>query len=431
MTLVDLNLVGEAIRNYRKEKKLRLEDLADENISVSTISNIERGFAHVKKEKVNYLLQKLGINLSDLTVFEQNLQKKDEQISLQLTGLESWIVCDEESKALTELNKLKLADQHSMASRVMYLKGKCHYRLKEWKKATHAFYEAIRLSRLQIESAPLEAACYNELSSTAYQQNEIEQAIAYVEKGLQLVQESSEIQFALLRHKAFYLLKQAKKAEALKLVKDHWPHLNRITQMDLILGFYQIRVHILIAMELWEEAITYAEEGIHLAKQNNQFHSLCVLWGELGKIYVHQHQYELAKTCFRTSQVFEFHVKDKSALISTYTFYGKLLQEQKEYDAASALLNKAIQLGSKYNEIEDLVRAYLTMGQVCLVSENTELAMEHFHQARELATKHRLPVLAYEAIFEAAKVYQTLDSDKFIACTVEMYEMQMAMGSRI
>lgn len=430
MVFVDLNLVGEAIRNYRKEKRLRLEDLSDENISVSTISNIERGFAHVKQEKVNYLLQKLGINISELTTLEKNLQKKDEHISLQLVGLESWIVCGEESKALTELNSIKLSDHHPLASRVMFLKGKCHYRLNEWKKAVHAFYEAIRLSRLQMEETPLEAACYDELSRTAYHQNDIKQAIAYVEKGLCLISENSEVKFSLLRNKAVYLFKQSKGEEALKLLKENWSQLVDLTKIDLILGFYQIHVKLLIAAGLWEEAHTFAEEGIDLAKKNNQYHALCVLWGELGKIYANQLQYDLAEVCFRTSQVFELHVKDKSALISTYTFYGKLLQEQQEYQSASVLLSKAIQLGSKYNEVEDLVRAYLAMGQVSLVCKDTESAMGYFHKARDMATVHQLPTLAYEAIFQAAKVYQELDSDKFIACTVEMYEMQMAMNSR-
>ncbi|WP_028775617.1 helix-turn-helix domain-containing protein [Shimazuella kribbensis] len=429
MVFVDLNLVGEAIRNYRKDKRLRLEDLADENISVSTISNIERGFAHVKQEKVNYLLQKLGINLSDLTILEQNLQKKDEHIALQLTALESWIVCGEESKALTELNGLKLADHHPLAARVMFLKGKCHHHLEEWKKTIHSYYEAIRLSRLHMESSELEAACYDELSRTAYHRNDLNQALAYVEKGLHIKLDETNTKFSLIQNKAHYLLKKGRTAEALKMMKDYWSYLDKMTQIDLVLGFFQIRVKLLLSTELWEEARMYAEDGIELAKQNNQYDALCVLWGDLGKIYAHQCQYELAEVCFRTSQVFEFHVKDKSALISTYTFYGKLLQEQKEYELASVLLTKAIQLGTKYREVEDLVRAYLAMGQVYLVRNEASEAMMYFHKARDLATKFQLPTLAYDAIFQAAKVYQDIDSDKFVACTVEMYEMQMTMDN--
>jgi tetratricopeptide (TPR) repeat protein len=93
------------------------------------------------------------------------------------------------------------------------------------------------------------------------------------------------------------------------------------------------------------------------------------------------------------------------------------------------LLNKAISLGEKNHETSDLVRAYLAMGQVQLASDMAAEAMDYFHKARNLATEHHLPTLAYEAIFQIARVYQEIDSDKFIACTVEMYEMQMVMNS--
>jgi tetratricopeptide (TPR) repeat protein len=430
MAFVDLNLIGEAIRNYRKEKRFRLEDLADGNISVSTISNIERGFAHVKQEKVNYLLQKLGIDMSDLTTLERNLQKKDEQITLQLTAVESWIVCSEESKALTELNSIELTDQHPQAAKVMFLKGKCHHRLAEWKKSIHAFYEAIRLSRLQDnQEYSLESACYDALSYTAYRQNDLEQALAYVEKGLLIPSMQGDTEFSLVKNKALYLLKRSRETEALKWIKDYWQQLAKIRRVDLLLGFYQIRVKLLLSVDMWEEARTFAEEGIAIAKCNGDHDALCVLWGDLGKIYVYQRDYSLAETCFRTSQIFEYHIKEKSALISTYTFYGKLLHEKKDYETASKLLNKAIVLGEKYKEVKDLIHAYLTMGQVQLETENKAEAMNYFDQARILATENQLPTLAYEAIFQVAKVYQTSDADKFIACTVEMYEMQMEMNS--
>lgn len=50
--------IGEVIRKKRKEQGLRLEDLADNNISPATISNIERGINHVNVHKIMYLLKK-------------------------------------------------------------------------------------------------------------------------------------------------------------------------------------------------------------------------------------------------------------------------------------------------------------------------------------------------------------------------------------
>lgn len=52
MLTVGLTEIGHIIRMVRKSRGLRLEDLADENISPATISNVERGVAHVKQEKV-------------------------------------------------------------------------------------------------------------------------------------------------------------------------------------------------------------------------------------------------------------------------------------------------------------------------------------------------------------------------------------------
>ena len=63
MNNLDLAQTGELIRKILKERGLRLEDLADENISPATISNIERGIPHVHVDKIRYLLNKLDLDL--------------------------------------------------------------------------------------------------------------------------------------------------------------------------------------------------------------------------------------------------------------------------------------------------------------------------------------------------------------------------------
>lgn len=47
--------IGELLRKRRKELGLRLEDLADDFISPSTISNIERGLLMSMKKKCGIL----------------------------------------------------------------------------------------------------------------------------------------------------------------------------------------------------------------------------------------------------------------------------------------------------------------------------------------------------------------------------------------
>ncbi|WP_044641037.1 helix-turn-helix domain-containing protein [Risungbinella massiliensis] len=63
MKKLALHEMGEVIRKVRKERGLRLEDLSDDNISPATVSNIERGVAHVSPEKITYLLEKLDLSM--------------------------------------------------------------------------------------------------------------------------------------------------------------------------------------------------------------------------------------------------------------------------------------------------------------------------------------------------------------------------------
>lgn len=46
MESLQIRGIGEAIRSVRKSRGLRLEDVADDQISTATISNIERGVGH-------------------------------------------------------------------------------------------------------------------------------------------------------------------------------------------------------------------------------------------------------------------------------------------------------------------------------------------------------------------------------------------------
>ena len=59
--------MGEIIRKVRKERGMKLHELADNNISSATISNIERGRSGVRFDKIEYLFEKLDIHMDKLT----------------------------------------------------------------------------------------------------------------------------------------------------------------------------------------------------------------------------------------------------------------------------------------------------------------------------------------------------------------------------
>jgi transcriptional regulator with XRE-family HTH domain len=80
--------LGAALRAYRKKQGLSIENLADENISATTISNIERGLPSVGADKTDYLMKKLGISLEKLLQAAEEHQKRREAIRIRLLSIE-------------------------------------------------------------------------------------------------------------------------------------------------------------------------------------------------------------------------------------------------------------------------------------------------------------------------------------------------------
>lgn len=107
MKQLALHEIGEVIRKVRKDRGLRLEDLADENISPATVSNIERGVAHVSPEKISYLLEKLNLpmrKLPEMLMKEQEKLKKVKFELLSIATLRRIGLIDEALKRLDALN---------------------------------------------------------------------------------------------------------------------------------------------------------------------------------------------------------------------------------------------------------------------------------------------------------------------------------------
>jgi transcriptional regulator with XRE-family HTH domain len=94
MRPLSLHEIGEVIRKVRKERGLRLEDLADENISPATVSNIERGVAHVSPEKITYLLEKLDLPMNKLPEMLEKEQEELKKIKFKLLTISTLLTID-------------------------------------------------------------------------------------------------------------------------------------------------------------------------------------------------------------------------------------------------------------------------------------------------------------------------------------------------
>ena len=106
MNILEMSEIGKFIRKVRKEKGLRLEDLADEHISTATISNIERGVPHVNKDKVLYLMSKLELDLNEIPEMIEKDTETLESMQVRFVAIETMIQMGMPERALHLLSDI-------------------------------------------------------------------------------------------------------------------------------------------------------------------------------------------------------------------------------------------------------------------------------------------------------------------------------------
>lgn len=201
----NLQEIGALLRKLRKEQGMRLEDVADENISSATVSNIERATGKYKLDRVIYLLKKFEIEEELLAILSQ---EKDSRRSMKyrIEAIETYLKLRKDSVALEKIEEIKISDHHVYAPWLYYLKGKCLRRLGRLPQSDSSFLHAIKLTEDASKWDNIEAACYLELGYTMYsKRNDLEKALVYTEKGIDSFMENGNSQYSKLIGKMIYI----------------------------------------------------------------------------------------------------------------------------------------------------------------------------------------------------------------------------------
>lgn len=426
---MDIHEIGGIIRKVRKERGLRLEDLADDNISPATISNVERGVSHVKMEKVYYILEKLGIPLEQLPEFL--LRERDDQAELKfrLTLIESMNRLGQSESALSLLEKTPIPDDHLYASQAHWLKGTCYLHQKKINKAEREFFTAIRLANRN-ETAKMdniEAYSFSDLSRCSYYNNDLQQALQYADSGLDAFCPAGErpwVKYFLLRNKAIYLERLGRIVESLQIVQDIWEELPQIEPVETRLSFYWLRAELLRRSHDYETAKKFALEGIQLASLNQKYSSALVLWSVLGSIHTAQKKWEEAENCFKIALGFPRDRVDEKSFLRTCTQLGVLYTQQEKWGELQEFFTQAIQKAERAEDYMDQMDASLALGRLFVQQNRRDEAIACYRRVVELAQKYQTREKEYEAWHELARCWKGLDDMEFQKCTINMFNVQ-------
>jgi tetratricopeptide (TPR) repeat protein len=431
MKTIALHEMGEVIRKVRKERGLRLEDLADQNISPATVSNIERGVAHVSPEKITYLLKKLDLPLHKLPEMLEKEQEELKKIQFKLLTISTLRQIGLLDEALKELEQLNLDDSHPFVAQAYYQKGQIYLAKKRWKQAERAFYNALRHSQQNsYKEHNMEATSYFGLGLCAFLQNKWEEALDLFNNGIEAFDkegEKQEIHHLLIRYKALALYELGRITEAFHLVNDHWNQLSSVEEVDTILTFYWLRAELSRRTGLLEEAIQYALKGIDIARFNQHYSRMFDLWIVLGTIYSAQQKWETAEIALTMAKRLEGKLPIDSRLSIVYTRLGILKYKQERYDEAYPYFLQAVHLSEKFQDWNRVVNNLIMLGDLCITMDKRKEAIQHYERAINLTQKNNLKEKEYHTWYRLAQCYHGLDEDKFQYCMRKTFELKQML----
>jgi tetratricopeptide (TPR) repeat protein len=384
---------GAILRKKRKTLGKNMEDLADENISTSTISNIEKGFDIVSEEKIKYLCQKLDISFREIPKLLKEEQQKEQLIHDELFFIENLIDLGNIKQGIERLKKLK-TDSPDFQSVIEHLKGRALVGKKHIATAQSHFQKSIKLAQQAANnSTNIMTASYNQLAKIAYYENNFELALQLTDEGIKSFDPDGKRQpliYSLMVNKAIYLEKLDFLDKASSVLQELWKQESEIKHIEVILNMYDVQATIYKKYKMYSKAIAYARSGYEIAHINKNSHRSIELLTNLGSIHLQTKQYEQAEKCFTTALSLKKQIKTKHLFLPIYVQLGKIYINLNKFAQAEKILETAVQDKNNQSNIIRYNQALITLGDCFLQQKQYEKAIAPYTKALLLAQKHAL-----------------------------------------
>ncbi|PTM59022.1 helix-turn-helix domain-containing protein [Desmospora activa] len=430
MKKLEIHELGEVIRKVRKDRGLRLEDLADDNISPATISNIERGMPHVSKDKAYYLLKKLEIDADQLPNLMMDEQEQLKELSIQLRLAQSRLEFGEANEALHLLNRLELEDRHPFSAEIQYLRGCCYVKRGNMKRAERAFQKGLHLAQYASAESNIEARCHLELGLCAFGSNELEHALRHMDSGIRSyhpVAPPQPVWYQLHCNRAVCLEQLGRLTESMQVVSEHWNSLTDADEVQMILTFYRLRSELSRRLKMWDEALQFAYEGEAIARRNHNLSSMFTFWTVIGTVHMDRQEWDKAEESFKTALLCEqkpLPTEDKPSYAHTYALLSVLLMQQDQSKEAYTMIEKAIQYGEEDHDALHLIQALIIQGHFYQSHDKRDQAIQSYRQALSLSQKHGYKKQIYRTLHLLAQCWDGRDEREFQNCMREIYRIQ-------
>lgn len=441
MSLEQIEL-GNLIRKKRKSLGLTLTDLAGENISVPTISNIERGVVNnVSEDKIAYLLEKLGLDERTIEQMKQSDTEEREAVEFELSIINNLVetgVLDIAREQILALEKLETLNSHEdLLAELQLAKAHLYRRQKQWDRASRLFRKVIQIageaqfdSTLNIEP---EAYCY--LGQCVYQDREdCEQALRYSESALQAFDEDGEkayLKGRIYYDKAVYHYHLEAYAPAYECIHEAKEASTKASDIRLLVLAYNLEGTILKKQKMYAKAIPLFKKAIDISTSlySNQALSSS-LYLNLGDNYYHAGKYDEAKYCYDIGAELCQKTKDHRILSLIYCSYGELYFNTEEYDKAAEFADKAAEIAKKHTTALEYLQVLVLKARIESYQDD-ETVLVTCQEGIKLAEKVKQYEKKKTFHFILAKFYNKInDEERFMHETRNMFHVESLIQGR-
>lgn len=426
--------VGELIRRKRKELGMTLQDLSGPELSVPTISNIERGITrHVSQNKLNYLLNRLGLSLSELAEVEEEEAELENFFEIKLDQINALILngcygeADKRLKALEQEERKKGKPSHMC--RIALFRGKNFMYQKKYERAEWEFHNIIRRSK-EVNIAKetnLVSEAFGNLGYIAYYKNDFNRAIRYTNQALEAFSSQGERRYLKgrqLHNLALYYERIGKANQAYGLIPEAINIALENNDYFSLISNHLLKAHIQQNYYNVEDAIETLKEAQKYLHLTNDPQLTSILWNNLGENYYLLENDHMAEQCFHTSlSIKKKHLTDEF-LIRTYMYLGQIAIRRGSYHKGETYLRQAIALSEKASNNKYLVESLLVLANMYLRCEDKKRAQDTLETAFDLAKAYSFTRELKEATILLAQLHERTNGEKFLQCMHELYALE-------
>ncbi|MBS7529356.1 helix-turn-helix transcriptional regulator [Hazenella sp. IB182353] len=435
----DLNRLGSLFRTRREQLAYKIEDLAEDGLSISTISNFETGKKKVKRNKIIRLFEKVGITYKQIPSLVREEKKKIDQdrrlIHLHLLAIENHIqfVCPTQGlKQLKEVKRLVQAKKYEeLLPTIEYIAGKAYYKKENWTKAKDHYYKSMQLLETHPDwsKSNVYEGCLYELARIAFRESDMVSALKLVEQGIQAFHKDGERSYLydqLMISKVIYAEILERNEDAFDTLSEMWQDTDKI-DTEVLLNMYQLQATLYIKRSRYENAVQYAQTGIDIARRNRNYDRSFELWTTLGSAYIHLDELTEAKICFESASQFEHKIQRKFLSIQNLIELGLLHLKEGNERVAQTLLEEAVKKAAKAKEALLHFKAFDALGDCLLQQQKALDAVKRYEQALSIAHQHAFLSQEKQLTLKLAQHYEKNDLTKHSKYCAQYYRLSVQL----